>query len=134
MKKAPTSRKGSVDSFAGLTAGLAHLLESAVHAVVLSGSRAGHHPHMLSEKTGLHITLMRETLSVLMEAGLVRRSQVTTPVVEAPRKYETSMHPPGYFCEVMKNSQAFALCANIFAPPPTIPCAQHRVFLGRNCQ
>ena len=108
VKKSPTSRKGSVDSFAGLTAGLAHLTPSQRSMLfVLSDLGEPATIQMLSDRTGLHANSVRETLSVLMEAGLVRRSQVPSASRGRPAwEYETSV--PADISAVMKEFTGFA--------------------------
>ncbi|MFT3944578.1 MAG: MarR family transcriptional regulator [Ancrocorticia sp.] len=108
VKKSPTIRKSSVDSFAGLTAGLANLTPSQRSMLfVLSDLGEPATIQMLSERTGLHANSVRETLSVLMEAGLVRRSQVPSASRGRPAwEYETSV--PADISAVMKEFTGFA--------------------------
>ncbi len=108
VKKSPTSRNGSVDSFAGLTAGLAHLTPSQRSMLfILSDLGEPATIQALSDRTGLHANSVRETLSVLMEAGLVRRSQVPSVSRGRPAwEYETSV--PADISAVMKEFTGFA--------------------------
>lgn len=107
-RKSEASRKGGVDSFSGLTSGLAGLTPGQ-HSMLLILSDLGEPAtiQVLSERTGLHANSVRETLAVLMEAGLVRRGQVPSASRGRPAwEYETSV--PADITAVMKEFTGFA--------------------------
>ncbi len=107
-RKSAATRKGVVDSFSGLTSGLAELTPGQ-HSMLLVLSDLGEPAtiQVLSEKTGLHANSVRETLAVLMEAGLVRRGQVPSASRGRPAwEYETSV--PADITAVMKEFTSFA--------------------------
>lgn len=107
-RKSETTRKGVVDSFSGLTSGLAELTPGQ-HSMLLVLSDLGEPAtiQVLSEKTGLHANSVRETLAVLMDAGLVRRGRVPSSSRGRPAwEYETSV--PADITAVMKEFTGFA--------------------------
>ena len=107
-RKSETTHKGNVDSFSGLTAGLTELTPGQRSMLlVLSDLGEPATIQVLSEKTGLHANSVRETLAVLMDAGLVRRGQVPSASRGRPAwEYETSV--PADITAVMKEFTGFA--------------------------
>ena len=102
-------------SFSALTAGMDSLTpKQRSMLLVLSDLGEPATISVLSEITGLHANSVRETLSVLMECGLVRRTRVPSASRGRPAwEYETSV--PADLSVIMREFASFthAVCGHL---------------------
>ncbi|MGO1594325.1 MAG: helix-turn-helix transcriptional regulator [Ancrocorticia sp.] len=108
-----TVRQSDVDSFSAITAGMASLTpKQRSMLLVLSDYGEPATISVLSDMTGLHANSVRETLSVLVEYGLVRRARVPSASRGRPAwEYESSV--PADLSVIMREFSTFAraVCA-----------------------